>query len=402
MVFISSQQLPSQTAEEPWVGNDHLKLQKLSKTDYPVKGQTFDVKVKVQSAAANGHVKFTLSGVSDWEGHAMNAGTESDDDPDLKLLTADQTESQGGTTLNWSAPPAKQGEAPAQKISAAWKTKTPTPSFTVKVRIYDYAAYGTLTAQLFYSGGQRGEDVSISLPRDDKGNNIADGWQNDKTQNYTDSADDERGPSGNTHHGDGFSVFEEYRGFKQRGTYARLDPSKKEVLVYVTPSLSSFGLGFATGLPDPIIPLRINWDEMDQPISQYVVNFKGTDVPGRELQRALKVLEDANANQYFGFTPPRTGQSEEPLYPNKVDACKIHTNIIEDEYPDPTFTQAQRDKVTQQTIGHEIGHGINLNYCQKYADPQFVGKCIMLHSGNPLYSGDAYHSHHYPYYRFKK
>lgn len=86
--------------QEPWVGNVHIKLQKLSPTKWPEKGETFDVKVKVQSIAPNGHVRFILSGVSSWEGYAMNAGTESDSTPDLKLLTSDQTASQAGTTLN--------------------------------------------------------------------------------------------------------------------------------------------------------------------------------------------------------------------------------------------------------------------------------------------------------------
>ena len=340
MVFISSQQLPSQTAEEPWVGNDHLKLQKLSKTDYPVKGQTFDVKVKVQSAAANGHVKFTLSGVSDWEGHAMNAGTESDDDPDLKLLTADQTESQGGTTLNWSAPPAKQGEAPAQKISAAWKTKTPTPSFTVKVRIYDYAAYGTLTAQLFYSGGQRGEDVSISLPRDDNGNNIADGWE-EKHKKYTKvtsdantwaKSDDERGPGGNPNNGDNFSVFTEYRGFKLPTGYERLSPLQKEVLIFVAgSSITSHGIGYAIHLKEDtgkkIVAYRVS---TYGPFPDFWVNFKGTDVPGHQNQRVVRVLENASDNpNRLGWTEPI--DSPNVYYPNVVDY--IYIGLTQNEYP---------------------------------------------------------------------
>ena len=71
----------------------------------------------------------------------------------------------------------------------------------------DYAAYGELV--LTASGsGYTSNTVTIKIPRDENGNKIADGWQNDDTVNYGRDDDNDTGP--NTRTGDGITVLNEY------------------------------------------------------------------------------------------------------------------------------------------------------------------------------------------------
>ena len=100
-----------------------------------------------------------------------------------------------------------------------------------------YGAYGDVTATLY---NQNSSDT-ISIPRDDNNNKIADGWKNDgshvddPTTTDIDEAvewaksDDESGLTANIFHGDGFSVFEEYRGFRVGSGHRHTDPAKKDL-----------------------------------------------------------------------------------------------------------------------------------------------------------------------------
>ncbi len=388
-------QSQGEESEEPWVGNNHIGLQQLSPTNYPKKDGTFNVKVEIRSHAPDGHVrfKFSNSNVSSWKGHAMNAGNELNSDPDL-TLTIDQQTPQAGIT--WSAPPAEPG---VQLIGAGWDGDAPDP-FTVKVKVHDYGAYGTLTAQLYYDGGEPEEPVSLDLPRDDNGNKIADGWQNDGSENYDASADDEEGSGSNNHDGDGFSVFEEYRGFIVRGLHTRdytpqtgtYDPTaQKDLFVY---SNLAEGYGYASNLPaDTFKVWLVDWNDMDGAVRR--MDSKGTDIPGNSIgQKALKVLKDdiTSQDEDYGKTnaaqPAPPGQS--PGTPFQVGDIIIYYKKIRKDTP------AHNDEVTpdpadadarKKVIGHEIGHGINVDHHVG------SGPCIMEGWVNIMDQGTQYADH---------
>ena len=385
-------QSQGEESEEPWVGNNHIGLQQLSPTNYPKKDGTFNVKMEIRSHAPDGHVrfKFSNSNVSSWKGHAMNAGNELNSDPDL-TLTVDQQTPQAGIT--WSAPPAEPG---VQLIGAGWDGDAPDP-FTVKVKVHDYGAYGTLTAQLYYDGGEPEEPVSLDLPRDDNGNKIADGWQNDGSENYDASADDETGSGGNLNNGDNFSVFTEYRGFELVTGYSgsglttdhkRLSPSQKEVLIFVAGgSITSHGIGYASHLEndtgEKIVAYQVT---KHSGYPHYWVNYKGTDVPGHRDQRVVRVLENTvDLLERLGYTHPYPNVYFSVYYPNRVDYIYIYTLEIDNTYT----SQSDRNKVRQSVMGHEIGHAINLDHCDGVHS-----SCIMRIDPPPTTRGDRYDSDH--------
>ena len=169
----------------------------------------------------------------------MNAGDQSDDDKDLKMNKGDQED----TPLTWSDP--TNGTGGGQKIRAKWTGAAPV-SFTLKVRSYDYGAYGDVTATLY--GHPPIVSNTVNIPRDNNNNRISDGWRKDGSENYDASADDETGPTGNNYYpGDGLSVFEEYRGFRVGSGHRDTDPAKKDLFIY---SPLSEGIGYASELAE--------------------------------------------------------------------------------------------------------------------------------------------------------
>lgn len=140
-------------------------------------------------------------------------------------------------------------------------------AFTIPVTILceDYGAYGTLKVSF------GSDSATIKIPKDsDNNNNIADAWEttdNGWTTGMRPNSDTERQTQGNTWEGDGFTAFEEYRGFKVKGVHRRLNLARKDVFVYSEydptngPSNLPIYVGYAT-------------DSSGEPINNFPSIFK--------------------------------------------------------------------------------------------------------------------------------
>lgn len=310
------------------------------------------------------------------------------------------------------------------KYSLPDSSSETTLEFTVYVRSYDYGAYGKLSAKLYGNIGtgveKLDEDIG-TVPRDENGNHIADGWKSDfynksllkdgyvykdkakeivdveKTKNtngihnYQGSADDETGPDNNTRNGDGYTVFEEYRGFLTRFykgyggvpiVHTYLDPHTKDVFYVAHSELRVMGIDDIGGFPSisfiGMLPDCINepfeevWDEFHKDfkrddasevdVSESVgwVNTNSDGLPGVNNAYAVRIR---NSGIYPGYIK---GESERKYgvantyKPNKLSSINIYVDIIT-HYVE----QAGLDKMDfiNYTIRHEAGHTINLEHC---------------------------------------
>ena len=266
------------------------------------------IDVVISSGPANSHVDFSLSNVTDWEGYCMNAGSQSDADKDLKLNEGDQDDS----IVSW--------DGGGQTISASWIGDAP-GAFPLKVRAYDYGAYGKVTAKL-YTQDPEPPSSTVSIPRDKNNNWIADGW---RVENYDAAADDETGPGGNTYPGDGFSVFEEYRGFMVKGNHVDTDPTQKDVFVYSEVTVGSVQnlVGYATELPHP--PFieegvhKINLDNMGPTGDNYRrMDYQGEDVPGGASTKREALYVRPNTNLIM-----RDADTNKPILGLQLSAADV-------------------------------------------------------------------------------
>jgi hypothetical protein len=110
-------------------------------------------------------------------------------------------------------------------------------SDTVMVVPYDWGGWSTLqvTAVLVdgrrVSGKLKGKtEQGLRVPKRDVDSHIADGWKNQTGASGADNADDEE-VAGQKDNGDGFTLYEEYRGWVENGKHLDGDPKAKDFFV---------------------------------------------------------------------------------------------------------------------------------------------------------------------------
>lgn len=112
-------------------------------------------------------------------------------------------------------------------------------SASITVSSFDWGAWSTLmvTAELEdgrrvtgHLKGERGT-TQILVPKRAKDSKIADIWKQNAGISQPDNDDSEPGPAGNNNLGDGFTLYEEYRGFYVDGKHISGDPKKIDFFV---------------------------------------------------------------------------------------------------------------------------------------------------------------------------
>ena len=303
-------------------------------------------------------VDFALSNVTRWPGRCMN-DSFSDTLPDLWFDYYGQSTS---GNISWSI---------GSNGQTATTTFSPTPGqtrkvFSVKVYCYDYAAYGNISATLRSSSGSTlATSSSVSIPKDENGNKIADASTHN---NYGTTADNETGPSGNSSSGDGFTVFEEYRGFMVNSSHKRTSSAKKDVFIY---SIVSEGLGYAGNMnasyPGTFVFHSIKVHEMSSKKDRKM-NYRVCSGYHKMLQRAVLVregttTENRNAPGTYGHAYPYVGVYSPNIPANMVQAIIYRTNIrndLEDQQiaGRPHISESE---VVRIVIAHEIAHHMHVN-----------------------------------------
>jgi hypothetical protein len=233
-------------------------------------------------------------------------------------------------------------------------------NFIAFVTSYDYGSFGRLTATVTLKYGSKlaahfkdDKDTTISIPKDDNNNQIADAWEKQRDVNvyqygYNPLWDGEKqkinGKVVNNHDGDGLTLYEEYRGVVVRGEYMRLDPNKKELFVLnqigdkAKPGMELF----ATASGIKVIELSAEDADKYDP----VINDNSDFARGGK-QHGLILKEFQNSDQsILGKTPDRTGNADAPpASPGKCSYVGINSNAH--------FEPGEYSV----TVAHEMAHG---------------------------------------------
>lgn len=345
----------------------------------PKHGTVYDFRITAANLGSTGEVKATLSSVTKWRGQCGNKPLPSDSswevDFDLKFHPDDY---QGWTVASDGQTLTKTGIT--GQLTA-----------TLKVRCYDYAAFGILTVTAKRKSDNKTVSLSRRIPRDVNENKISDAWTYDSSYATFEAAtadDAEKGPNGNGNPGDSLNAFEEYRGFWVSSGYRRMHPNKKDVFIVNLFTEGSQGYGYAKNLPHPFQPWLVPSGYVFFPASSTEgcgqVNFnnystyvsavrrralRGENIPGTRRVYAIRVRERAGEFGAYGVATGLGGSlSGVPSYNSFAD---IDTTRIARDYPigktkhranvpDTTGYEDDYTEVVKSTIGHEIGHYMNL------------------------------------------
>ena len=299
---------------------------------------TVDITAKIDgSSDLKGKWRFTLFEVSREKGYALNKGDD--------------------TGLDMEFPEGQSDFSPAEETGDGWiiESSKTTDSITVKVQSLDYGAWGKIKAEVNVEGRWyecQAEDGKkyVTIPYDDDEDYIADMWEDHfDVSGQSEQTDDDEEPPANQS-GDGFSNYEEYRGFFVDGTWKEwyFSPKRKDIFIY-----DEIGMGVAYFTETDLMIHTIDKDEYDE---NRIVNFNrgfGT-IETQTGQKGL-YLHEEELEGLWGEVRPCVGT------PNVVEEVIINTigSVVKTAYAE-RGTEGGFLKNYAMTIAHELGHAVNI------------------------------------------
>jgi hypothetical protein len=332
-----------------------------------------DEEVSIQASVpkypeVEGKWRFTLSEVSKEKGYCLNAGDDTGFDLEFKRgqegfeepeATGDGERIEGTETVNQTA---------------------------VKIKSKDYGAWAKLKAEINVDGvwylAQAADGMPyVTLPRDDDENRISDNWEKqEEVSGQEATADEDNRPDGvGREPGDGFSNYEEYRGFVINGKWQTTDPTWKDLFIR-----DEIGLGIGW-LSELLLAVHLV-DEGEMDSSNMVTFNRGFGkVAGQDGQKGILLRQEDLESGVAGECRPWPG------CPNAVDEVVIDSfdsgKTDEEErraYAEGLFTYS--DLYLAGTIAHELGHALNILH-HGFIWEEFGADCDVAYLGG-LWSGD--------------
>jgi hypothetical protein len=218
---------------------------------------------------------------------------------------------------------------------------------------FDWGAYGKLKVTAFTYGGKiitgflkgHPEITEIPIPKRSGTSKIADKWKKDNGVTALDDDDSENEPVGDGHAGDGFTLYEEYRGFYENGEHIFGDPKRKDLFVYKELDDFNSGIQLFAALTKLKVHYKLNTSEFDT--KKRMMNFNYLDAPHWTDQHGLWLKKHVNrSSSHIG--PPK--------YSDTV-------NISAGAFIWKTFLEGSRKEITDElssTVAHELGHAVRM------------------------------------------
>lgn len=175
-------------------------------------------------------IRFTLEQVSHEPGICINYPLQSQcvDQPDLQFRLGDDGRAPGTHTIDDHTAvctPQSSNEKLTKASAVVWSL--------------DFGAFALVEATCELTSGReitahlKGDEghYDLRLPKSREGSHIADAWREQYDAQGEDASDDDNYPLGDGHKGDGFSLFEEYRGFVDKDNWSDMSPVVKDFFV---------------------------------------------------------------------------------------------------------------------------------------------------------------------------
>lgn len=305
-------------------------------------GNDLLVKVKVHkkgdpSKPRKANLDLVLSDVSRNEGVCMNWPPES-------------AEGKEGLRFRRSDFP---GDGPLACVDATHlETREAVEQAEFRVHAYDFGAWGTLRVKAKDEGGReakvkvRGKDSpELGIPLDENHDRIADAWAGKNGGGAP--ASDVETSAGNANLGDGFTLFEEYRGLVAKGEHRRLDPRKKELFV-VNKCGADVDAGIA--LFEKAAEVKVIQGRETEFDPNRIVNVHRNSVSRGGDQHGL-LVEFGETDGGAGLTQPANSGAACTPSPGAVQQINFATGF-----------NAFGPAAAAKDVAHELGHACGLRH----------------------------------------
>lgn len=351
----------------------------------PIPGDTltFTINVLNPSNHLSSSLTVKLSDISNYYGDYMNSQSSSTG-LDMLFKRRSYHAANNASQLTWS-----EGHG---FLIARWNNQPPA-NIKIYIDVYDGAATADFSAQLYGNTTA----YAFPIPADSNPqNDVADSFD----ALYTNVArngngDNETGPGSNANNGDGLTYWEEYRGFRIKGTWTALNPTIKDIFAYSDFDGTSYwesrsnltvnAIGYATNLPATTFKVHvINEDETQA----RKINYRSVEDVTRRHRVLADVFGTKNRMDQYAIsieeftaetTIPRTeawvrsnlnhptgrimgvAESRSFLYNSPNAPAGVKPAIIF-----PVFVSqlpsTDRSAAVKSAIGHEFGHSVFLSH----------------------------------------
>jgi len=249
---------------------------------------------------------------------------------------------------------------------------------------YDFGAYATLKVSAIIGGvtnvgylkADPAKPKNILLPKRQPTSEIADAWKDQhQVRDLPDDDDSDNTPVGDKHKGDGFSLYEEYRGFAENQKHIRTDPEVKDLFVRdqiggagVKEQIIKFSRASEIDVHHKLRPgemaadARMNFNHG----YAYLHDQHGLYVRGRQEQTGIsEAVTKAGFDTNLVSTPGTTSRIE--LDPVEIGLDLRNVNNVR------IFRELAVD-----SLAHELGHG-----CSVYHHGDSDEPVLLLRQFNP-------------------
>lgn len=319
--------LPKAGANETTPGNSVEVRAVLHKKDKP--GEPYIRK---------GRFKFELTGVSTEKGTCLNW-------PQQKDQTKDANQK-----FDLRIDPKRNPDFTVSANGQSAESKEALDNASINITAYDWGAWGKLKVTVTpeqeapVTAHVEGNKTlrEITIPVDEDGNHIADAWENANVIGAAKAADDDdMVPFGDSHPGDGFSTYEEYRGFMAQGKHISTKPFVKDIFIW-DPGKIGIGYFAQTRLSIHLVNGK-EFDILPGAINPRVINFnRGFGSSG---DQHLLFLKNLNMPGLYGRAEGKGPGVPETCHTVKIDVARC---------------LATNEQELKCTIAHELGHACNL------------------------------------------
>ena len=180
-------------------------------------------------------------------------------------------------------------------------------SDTVSVVPYDWGGWADLKVTANMEVGppligkiKGASEDGLRLPKRAADSKIADVWKKQKSVTAPDDSDFDNIPAVPAHKGDGLTLYEEYRGFYEKGQRVEGNPDKKDLFVLDTTGLMDGGLK-KFEKESKILIHRLDKGEMDE--QNHLINQNRTKGPHLVAQHGILVKLNTEAGAYMAADP---------------------------------------------------------------------------------------------------
>jgi hypothetical protein len=243
----------------------------------------------------------------------------------------------------------------------------------VRVVPQDWGGWSALTVTATLRDGRKltgklkgSPEPSILLPRRAKDSYIADSWKEANGIAGKDSDDAEAAPAGEPGcNGDGLTLYEEYRGFYEKGKHVSGNPKKKDFFIFnrcgavARPGIALFARLTALEVHQDLLEDEVSYLQGDHA----VMNGNFDKGPHRVLQHRVELTECGATRSNGGGTRARTAAAgERHLRPKDVQ--NLYVEGPEQSYWGQLWSVSSGDRPRQfdVAVAHELLHSVGVEH----------------------------------------